>query len=370
MHANLASSRGIDADRTRKPAWKTALMQNAILLVLVLCYLGLALWISSLTFIPFHIGSLSDLMWMTLALVPTFLLTMVIWRFAHMAASVRPEKPTQWLVKDLRTLLVHDHPRLFSGCLAVMCIVFFSAIFGFVKETIPVLNPFAWDQAFAQLDRSLHGGVDPFVSLRPLIENSVVMQAADLSYSVWFLLIYFFVFLACMDQENLRRRNTFLFAFILSWIIGGSVLAVLFSSVGPIYYQAFGFGDQFALLETLLSDVNAQTPLLAVELQNMLLNGYKTGDGMSGISAMPSMHLATAWLMAFQAFQYSRVFGWIMIIFAVIIQVSSVILGWHYAIDGYAGLMVAGFCWVFGKRLADIQDWIDEARSQTQRHAR
>ena len=105
----------------------------------------------------------------------------------------------------------------------------------------------------------------------------------------------------------------------------------------------------------MLTRINAETPLVAVELQAMLLDGYQNSGGLGGISAMPSMHLATSWLMAFQAFRYTRALGWTMVAFAIMIQVSSVLLGWHYAIDGYFGFLVALVCWICGAGLARLQ---------------
>lgn len=342
----------------------TALRQNGILCILVGGYFLAAIILSTQISAPLFAGRVSSFFWMLLGLVPTFLLSMIIWRFAHMVAHVRPTRPIGWLIGDLRRLLITDRARMLSGGIAILGIVFFALLFSYVKEAIPLLNPFAWDEAFAELDRQVHGGVDPYVLLLPAFGNAISLQIADVTYSAWFLLIYFFVFLASMDQENADRRYTFLFAFILSWIIGGSLLATLFSSVGPVYYQAFGYGEQFVPLQDMLAQINQDTPLVAVELQAMLLDGYRNNGGLGGISAMPSMHLATSWLMAFQGFRYNRALGWAMVAFALTIQLSSVLLGWHYAIDGYFGFLVAVFCWVCGAGLARLQGQIDRAGRQ------
>jgi membrane-associated phospholipid phosphatase len=79
----------------------------------------------------------------------------------------------------------------------------------------------------------------------------------------------------------------------------------------------------------------------------MLWESYETSEGMiSGISAMPSMHVATAVLF----FLCARGAGiawlsWATGIFAVMIQIGSVLLAWHYAVDGYAGALLALGCW-------------------------
>ncbi len=359
MQTDLLSGQAPISQHENSSVFGTALRQNSILCVLVTAYFLAAVILSSQISVPLFAGRLSSFFWMLLGLVPIFLLSMVIWRFAHMVVHVRPARPIGWLLGDLRHLLLTDRARMLSGAIAILGIVFFAVIFSYVKEAIPLLNPFAWDEAFAELDRRVHGGVDPYLLLLPAFGSAVMFQIADLTYSMWFLLIYFFGFLAAMDRENPTRRNTFLFAFILSWIIGGSVLATLFSSVGPIYYQAFGYGDQFVPLQDMLASIDQETPLVAVELQAMLLDGYHNSGGLGGISAMPSMHLATSWLMAFQGFRYTRSLGWVMVGFAVVIQLSSVLLGWHYAIDGYFGFLVAVLCWVCGVALAGLQNRID-----------
>lgn len=87
------------------------------------------------------------------------------------------------------------------------------------------------------------------------------------------------------------------------------------------------------------ADLKAQfgSGLKALELQQTLWLNYSSGDRsiVSGISAMPSMHVSIATLMALGTWQLSRKLGMLMTIYAVIIMIGSVHLGWHYAVDGY-----------------------------------
>jgi membrane-associated phospholipid phosphatase len=57
------------------------------------------------------------------------------------------------------------------------------------------------------------------------------------------------------------------------------------------------------------------------------------------------MHVASSVLMAIVAFQFSRLLGMLMSFFAMGIMIGSVLLGWHYAVDGYAGALIAASCW-------------------------
>jgi membrane-associated phospholipid phosphatase len=77
----------------------------------------------------------------------------------------------------------------------------------------------------------------------------------------------------------------------------------------------------------------------ALGAQEMLWSNYQMRDVMvgSGISAMPSMHVAIATLFALVCWRVRRWLGIVMTIYAVIIMIGSVHLGWHYAVDGYLG---------------------------------
>jgi membrane-associated phospholipid phosphatase len=78
----------------------------------------------------------------------------------------------------------------------------------------------------------------------------------------------------------------------------------------------------------------------------MLWSGYiGATKGSIGISAFPSMHVAMAVLFALYATRRSRLVGLLMWAFAAIIMVGSVILGWHYAVDGYASVLISIAIW-------------------------
>jgi membrane-associated phospholipid phosphatase len=60
----------------------------------------------------------------------------------------------------------------------------------------------------------------------------------------------------------------------------------------------------------------------------------------------------------------SRKLGWFFAVYAIVILVGSVHLGWHYAVDGYAGIFIAGFSWWLAGIVAR---WV-AARPVTQRY--
>ena len=73
-----------------------------------------------------------------------------------------------------------------------------------------------------------------------------------------------------------------------------------------------------------------------------------------GIGAMPSVHVAAHALFALWARERSRILGRIGFFLTALTFVGSVVTGWHYAIDAYAGLLLAILCWQSGRRLGTL----------------
>jgi hypothetical protein len=100
-----------------------------------------------------------------------------------------------------------------------------------------------------------------------------------------------------------------------------------------------------------LQAIDAVRPLHALRLQEALWTSYLTGGGglVSGISAMPSMHVAMPALFAVAAWRRARALAMALWVYTAVIVVGSVHLGWHYAVDGYASiLLVFPIWWVAG----------------------
>ncbi len=82
-----------------------------------------------------------------------------------------------------------------------------------------------------------------------------------------------------------------------------------------------------------------------LETQSLLWSFYSAPQSINAISAFPSMHVASTTLMAILGFALSRWVGLALTAFAVCIMIGSVLLGWHYAVDGYVGAAIAVLCW-------------------------
>jgi len=228
---------------------------------------------------------------------------------------------------------------------------FFSA-FQSTKVMIPSLNPFAYDVAYAALDKRLHGGFYPHELLQPLLGYPVVTFVIQFFYNIWFPLMLGMLGWQMFDRSRPHLRMRFLMTFTLAWVFVGTLAAIGMSSAGPVFFdRVTGLEGPYQDLFTYLQRANEVLPIAALEMQEMLWTSYSTGaleSGM-GISAMPSLHVTISVLLFLFARHHARWLAWAFGVNAAIIMVGSVHLGWHYAIDGYVGAtMIAAVWWGLG----------------------
>jgi PAP2 superfamily len=165
-----------------------------------------------------------------------------------------------------------------------------------------------------------------------------------------------FVACACATRRQ-ALRHQYLMSFMLVWFVGGFMIATGFSSAGPCYYQRIGLGDLYAPLMDQLNAAAARYPIWALHGQDMLWEGFTGGrPGSAGISAFPSMHVATATLVALAVRRIHPRLLPVGLAYWALIMLGSVLLGWHYAADGYAATLIALAGWrvagLYGRRAA------------------
>lgn len=322
---------------------------NWILILVVLLHWMAAVTTGVVNSVPFTSGMVGILGMLFGVLLPWFLMILMVWRFGHMALHVRPDRPLQWFVADLRGTLT-DAERMAGGAFRLGLMVVMVGTFAYLKSIVPHLNPFGWDSYFAELDRLIHGGQDPYILLMAITGHPMITTAINAAYHFWLFLVYFVIFLACFAKQHRKEGDTLLIAMALTFILGGNLLATVFSSAGPVYYERLGYGADFAPLMAMLRDSAAISPVWALDVQDALWQGHVASGPVSGISAMPSMHMASSTLLAIYGFRYARWAGWLLTGFALLILIGSVQLAWHYAVDSYAGAALAMFCWWLAAR--------------------
>jgi len=285
-----------------------------------------------------------------LIVVPQFVLLGFGLGMAHqlalMAKSGFPAKPSLALMRWTKALLL-DGER--PGNIFHTLVVFTPLMicFAALKDQIPHIHPFAWDQTFAHWSRFIGFGRYPWQWLQPIFGTPAMTAALSLLYDVWFVLMFGSLILVAFAARNSRLRMQFLLAFAFEWFIAGNVLAAVLSSAGPCFYGFLVHGpNPYAAQMAYLHRAAQHWPVWSVWTQNLLWTSYKTGMGdVAGISAMPSMHVTSTTLMAIMAWRVNRKLGVAMWIYTVLIVIASIHLAWHYAVDGIAGLVLAFAFW-------------------------
>ncbi len=226
--------------------------------------------------------------------------------------------------------------RVLGYGLLVITLPVFLWAFTAWKTSIP---PFTWDQPLARFDSALHGTA-PY---HYLIAVPGLTRAADLLYGTWsYMLLGLVLWQGWYGTPWTRAR--FWLAFLLTWILLGTVLATLVASAGPVYYEPVtGNPGPFAAL---MAHLDGQ-PGLHVHQGVRGLWAVHMGERFvigTGISAFPSLHVGMAVLGVCAAWPRR----WLAATFALFtlgILVGSVALGWHYAVDGYASILLVPLIW-------------------------
>ncbi|RWC58677.1 MAG: hypothetical protein EOS56_19365 [Mesorhizobium sp.] len=246
------------------------------------------------------------------------------------------QAPTRYAVELLRTR--------WRSCVPVLLFFLIGmTAFSTHKSMIPRIVPFYADPWLADLDEWIHGAAPWELAHR--LDHDLWAFFVFKCYDVlWFAQWLGMVLFVAMWSDRIARIR-YLWAVALTISIVGTLLALLLSSVGPIYFDHFVGGDRFGDLRVAMSGL--ESSVIVREYAEYLLTLHTTGNaGLGGgISAMPSLHVALATLNAYFLSSLNRwlgVLGWI---FAALIMYGSVYTGWHYAVDGYVSIIVVSVIW-------------------------
>ena len=225
-----------------------------------------------------------------------------------------------------------DWKRAGYAYLGCFCLSLNLAMFGAIKPQLAQLTPFVADPILAEADHYLFG-VDPWLLLTWFGHPGL----SAIYHEGWFLWLAF-VSMYAVTREPSVAKDRALSSYFLIWSIFGPLVHLSMPAAGPIFFDELGLGDRFSAIP--LSDSTQQT---ANYLWSGLVNREFNAGG--GISAMPSIHLAT---MAWSSIVLHRT-RWFAssVVFTGYIFLSSIALGWHYAVDGIVGVLGAGLIYCF-----------------------
>lgn len=265
--------------------------------------------------------------------------------FFHLAVVKRDAEPLGTFLRSLGGFL-GDTERAANSLNALTAVLVFISAVGILKGAIAILSPFAWDQTLAHADRMLHFGRYPDEWLWFVVQSPLALKAFNFAYNFWFVVLLTTVLTACITRRDTKLRHQFLISFMLIWILGGFFLAMGLSSAGPCFYERLGLGADYSPLMQALAAADRTYPLWALHTQDMLWSGYTgSSSGNIGISAFPSMHVSMAVLFSLYAWCRFRWAGLALWVFAGVIMIATIVLGWHYAVDGYAGGFISVMIW-------------------------
>lgn len=200
------------------------------------------------------------------------------------------------------------------------------ALLGWLKVMMPYAVGFWADPLLAELDSRIFG-LDPW---KPL--HALPLEFIDRVYLTWGPFCAATAIALAFAPCD-RKKGRCLVAYFLTF--GSCALGqYLLPSAGPVFFEAVGYGSRFADLP-ILPWVRRTADYLWVTYTSP---GFRVG---SGISAFPSLHVAGAFWIALVLKEYVpriQVLGWA---YWLCILVGSVYLGWHYALDGLAGSLLA-----------------------------
>ena len=240
--------------------------------------------------------------------------------------------------QDSRDALPETLGRLVSAGATLATFILFMGSFTTFKTLMPALRGgFLHDGLQADIDAFLHG-VDPGPALLEVLGYPLLLQGIRWNYLVvWMALTFIPVFFVAVGREARGIRLRYFLSFVLVWAVLGNLIACLFLSAGPAFYaQVTGDAARFGAQMQFLNE-QGEGAFRAYLWQTYL--GGTIGLG-TGISAFPSVHVGAAMMNALFLREINRFAGLAGFAYVGIVSVSSVLLGWHYAIDGYVSILV------------------------------
>ena len=248
----------------------------------------------------------------------------------------RPRAPLSLLRDILRA-------RAAPAGLIIVIATLTGAAFTALKHKIPEFVPFFADRLLADLDRAMHF-VDPWIVAHRILPEGLSVALAFLYGPFWFVQWIGVIVLVAFSRSE-RLRAVYLSAFTVSFALLSTVARTAMNSAGPVFYDRLLGGDRFEPLMLVLADNPGGRSALSIA--DYLWSSYQDQTAVfgGGISAMPSLHVAVAFLNALLASKIDPrlgVLGWS---YAAVVMFGSVYLGWHYALDGYLSILVVVIVW-------------------------
>jgi hypothetical protein len=227
--------------------------------------------------------------------------------------------------------------QLLDMVLVLLLMTLLAAAYTSLKVQVPLINESNWDAEFAFADRILGVGMDLNVFLITVF-NGGPPWLGDAIDTYYYAFVTMFVVFAAWFLTDPRQE--YRVAFAAGWILiwgSGAILYVAFPSRGPVFFT-----------RGLWQEIAAVFPFAAM-LQSALLDNYTAlvaGETRHivheyGVAAMPSLHVATHGYLWIWARRIGSHLAPVFLAMTMMTWLASVATGWHWAVDGLVGLVMA-----------------------------
>jgi hypothetical protein len=242
-------------------------------------------------------------------------------------------------------------------------LIAYLTIYSNIKTQIPMLNGGTYDQVISQFESSFLG--DPVGSALSLKSYPWLVELLDRIYHHQYLFMTLTALLLFLNNGPRHFRHLF-FTFALLYLVGITISAV-FPVVGP----AFVNPDDYAWMEGLRA--RKSQGFLGYVYKSLVDHQTQGTDftprAFAGIAALPSLHVGHCMVLALFAWHYHRKLIWIYAPMVFLTWLATLVLGWHYLVDGIAVIpLVWGAWWVsqrviFGGTPASRVDPVDSLKA-------
>lgn len=223
----------------------------------------------------------------------------------------------------------------------------FPIAYGWLKVMVPLVNWNSWDYELWRVDAFLHAGFQPSLLLPRWLQGTGILPWLDLWYSWWLVTAVGGLAFFCAHPLARVRRQVML-SYVLIWTLGSWLYTAL-PAQGPVYV----FGEAWSGMHQEMPRARAIQELLRRNYETMLAGrrGHlRPFMPTLGVAAMPSLHVGIHWLLMLWARRHARLLFWPAAVATGLTLVGSVATGWHYAVDGYVGILLAQLCYGMARR--------------------
>ncbi len=216
-----------------------------------------------------------------------------------------------------------------------------------LKSFLHLVNPRTWDAQLYAWDQRIFFGISPGRFFGALLPTPPLLRAIDTIYSGFYFVLVIGYTAIAFGLLPVTRKFAFAAAFVFLWV-GGTVLYIAVPSWGPVFVFSEDFRPALAHMPI---TVYVQKILFG-EISSLVSNPLgRRRIELGSVAAFPSMHLAEMTLLALASRPISHVwFRWNLALVAVMLF-GSVVTGFHYLLDGYAGIALALLSWWAGNRM-------------------